>query len=55
MFYIPIGDDVISFRDPADNEDNESPFTSTVIEEFIDSLEPLTGTELEQFTDRYIL
>ncbi len=57
IFYIPMGDDVISFSDSAvvNVEDNESPLTPTVVEEFVDSLEPLTGAELEQFTNHYIL
>jgi hypothetical protein len=55
-FYIPIGDDVISFSDPSSAEyRNESPFTPSIIEEFVDSLEPLSGSDLEQFIDQYIL
>ncbi len=55
IFYIPMGEDVISFSDPASNEDDKSPLTPAVIKEFVDSLEPLTSTELEQFINHYIL
>lgn len=56
IFYIPMGDDVISFSDSAvDNvRDNVSDLTPTVLEDFVDSLEPLNGAELEQFIHDYI-
>lgn len=54
-FYIPMGDLVISFDDPSRSGDNESPLTPTVVGEFVDSLEPLTGAELERFANQYIL
>jgi len=54
-FYAAMGDGVVlSFPDPVNTLNRKSPLTPTVVEQFVDSLEPLTGSERAKFIDTYI-
>lgn len=50
IFYIAFGETVVSFRDPA-GLNYVSSLTPTVVEQFVDSLEPVDSDELAKFID----
>lgn len=56
IFYVPMGDEIVSFSDPTfGTNTNQSPLTPEVVEQFVDSFEPVKGKGLEQFAKKYVL
>ncbi len=58
-YYVHINDIVLSFNGPTangreDTVETKTPLTPAVIEQFVDSLEPLQGNDLVQFAHSYL-